>query len=326
MEQRALGASGLQVQPVMFGAWAIGGWFWGETDDDLATEALHASHDAGITWVDTAPIYGFGHSERVIGRALRGRDVRIATKCGLRWDDARGEAFFQTRAARLGPVDVKRNLRPESVRLECERSLERLGVETIDLYQCHWPDPSTPIAETMGELVRLRDEGKIRAIGVSNFSVEQLEETRRALGAVPLASHQPHYSALDRSIEAEVLPWSRAAGIATLAYSPLARGLLTGKVGLDRVFPAGDRRGELPGFSQASRARVLAMLAEVEPIRAVKQCTFAQLAIAWTVAQPGLTTAIVGARNARQAAENAEALSVSLSREERLELSRAWGL
>ena len=326
MEQRPLGETDLKVQPVMFGAWAIGGWFWGETDDDKAVQALHASVDAGIQWVDTAPIYGFGHSERVIGTALKGRDVRIATKCGLRWDDDKGEHFFRTKAARLGPVNVQRNLRPESVRLECERSLSRLGVEVIDLYQCHWPDSTTPIAETMGELLRLRDEGKIRAIGVSNFDVQQLEEARRALGSVPLASDQPRYNALDRAIEADVLPWCHERGVSTLVYSPLEQGLLTGKVSLDRVFPEGDRRGELPAFRRDNRARVLTALAALEDIRASKSCTFAQLAIAWTVAQPGVTAAIVGARDGRQAAENARGAELRLKPDELARMSHALEL
>ena len=314
---RPLGRSGLEVDPVMFGAWAIGGWFWGETDDRLAVEAIHASLDAGVRWIDTAPIYGFGHSEGVIGRAIAGRDVRIATKAGLRWDDEQGEAFFQTRAARLGPVNVNKNLRPESITLECERSLKRLGVERIDLYQCHWPDSTTPVDETMGALLELKEHGKIDAIGVSNFPVELLEKAQAALGDVPLASDQPRYNALDRAIEDDVLPWCRDHDVAVLAYSPLEQGLLTGRVSMDRVFPDGDRRAVLPRFRAENRARVLEALAEIEPIARAHGATLAQLCIAWTVAQPGLTSAIVGARSGPQAAENAGAMRLFLSDEDK---------
>ena len=305
----------MSFEPVVFGAWAIGGWFWGDTDDARAVETIHASLDHGVRWIDTAPIYGFGHSERVIGQAVRGRDARIATKAGLRWDDSRGEAFFQTRAARLGPVNVVRNLRPDSIRLECERSLERLGVERIDLYQCHWPDATTPVEDTMGELLRLREEGKIDLVGVSNFPVELLERARAALGEA-LATTQPRYNALDRAIEADVLPWCREQGVSVLVYSPLEQGLLTGRVSEDRVFPAGDRRGELPRFRVENRRRVHRALDEIRPIAERHGATLAQLVIAWTVAQPGVTAAIVGARSGPQAAENAGAMRLLLDPEE----------
>ncbi|HJN75405.1 MAG TPA: aldo/keto reductase [Myxococcota bacterium] len=325
--RRPLGRCSLEVDPVVFGAWAIGGWFWGDTDDDKAAEAIAASIDHGVGWIDTAPIYGFGHSEHVIGRAIRGREVRIATKAGLRWDSSvpGGEAFFQTRAARLGNVQVTKNLRPESIRLECEASLTRLGVERIDLYQCHWPDGTTPVEDTMGALLELKGEGKIDAIGVSNFGPELLERAQRALGDVPLASTQPRYSALDRAIEADVLPWCREHEVAVIVYSPLEQGLLTGKVTAERVFPPGDRRGELPRFSPENRRAVAEALSKLQPIAEEHGVTLAQMSIAWTFSRPGVTAAIVGARDGGQAAENAAAMHLSLADEELARIDEVLG-
>ena len=188
---RPLGQSELSIHPVILGTFAMGGWWWGPQDADDAKNAIQASLDAGATAIDTAPIYGFGHAEELIGASIRGRrkDALIFTKVGLRWD-GEGTFFFPTKH-QGSKRKVCFDLRPARIRQECEDSLRRLQTDVIDLYQVHWPDPATPIAESMGEMLRLREEGKIRAIGVSNYSVEQLQEAQQALGDVPLASTQP---------------------------------------------------------------------------------------------------------------------------------------
>ena len=202
MQTRRLGHSDLSVPPVIFGAWAIGGWYWGGTDDSAAISAIHASIDAGVTAIDTAPVYGFGHSESVVGCAIADRRdrVQILTKVGLRWDSTEGSHFFDD-----GGQTVHRNLRPASIHAEVEASLRRLGVDEIDLLQCHWPDPSFPVEATMEALASLVRAGKVRAVGVSNFDVALLTRARAALGSVPLASTQPRYSLMDRAIESDRL-------------------------------------------------------------------------------------------------------------------------
>ncbi len=322
MHYRKLGRSDLSVPAVSFGAWAIGGWMWGGSDDADAVRALQAAFDAGVTCVDTAPVYGMGHSEQVVAEALRGRreEIVVATKCGLRWDREEGELHFETTLPDGRRAPIYKNLRPASIRWECEQSLQRLGVDHIDLYQCHWPDSTTPIADTMGELVKLQEEGKIRAIGMSNFTVPMLEECQRH-GVV--VSDQPKYNALEREIEAELLPWCEANDVAVLAWSPIAQGLLTGKVTPDREFPEGDVRRGKPLFSRENRIRVAEMLAAVQPIAEGHGLTLGQLFIAWTIGQPGLTSALVGARNAQQATENAKAGSVTLAPDELLVIREA---
>ncbi len=315
MELRQVGKSDVRVSSIMFGAWAIGGWMWGGTDDDQAIRGIHAALDNGITTIDTAPIYGMGHSEEVVGRAIKGRrnEVVVATKCGMRWDRGEGEFYFETEVPKMGRRKVYRNLRPESVREECEASLRRLGVEVIDIYQCHWPDSTTPVAATMEALLALQQEGKVRAIGVSNFSPEQMAECLRH-GRID--SDQPKYNALERGIEADVLPFCREHGLSVFAYSPIAQGLLTGKVTLDREFPEGDVRRGKALFSAANRQKVLDMLERLRPLADDHGVSFAQLFLAWTAAQPGLTAAIAGARDEKQGAENARAGDIGLSEDE----------
>jgi len=316
LEPRQLGQSDLMVSPVVFGAWAVGGWYWGGQDDADSIRAIHAALDAGINCIDTAPIYGMGHSEEVVGKAIEGRrdKVLIATKCGLRWDTPRQGSNPWTYTGLDGTEKtVVRNLRKHAIIAEVEHSLRRLRTDVIDLYQCHWPDSSTPIAETMDALVTLKQQGKIRAIGVSNFTPEMLAE---CLQHGPLASDQPPYSLLRRDIEADVLPFCRQHNIGVIVYSPLQQGLLTGKVTMDRTFAPGDRRAGRPWFQPANRRRVLDALEKIKPIAQAHRATLAQVAIAWTIAQPGVTAAIVGARNPQQARENAQAASLQLSPDE----------
>jgi methylglyoxal reductase len=305
MQYRPLGPSGIDASVVAFGAWAIGGGpWWGPTDDAEAIRAIHAALDAGVTLIDTAPVYGFGHSEEVVGRAIAGRrnEVVIATKCGLWWGDETGTPFFE----QLGRT-VRRSLDPRTIRIEVEASLRRLGTDSIDVLQTHKQavEPfRTPIADTMACLEKLKDEGKIRAIGASTATPAQLAEYR---AAGTLSVCQPRYSLLDRRIEADVLPYCAAHGIATLVYSPLEQGLLTGRIGIDYVPPPGSFRHTLPWLKPGNRRRVLDLLASWRDLTAEYGCSLAQLVIAATVQQPGVTHALCGARTVAQALDNAGA-------------------
>ncbi len=327
MQRRRLGRSDLQVPVVCFGAWAIGGWQWGGHDDERAVRAIQAAIDCGMDAIDTAPVYGFGHSERVVGRAIAGRRERVVvmTKVGLRWDDTRGQLAFETTDLQGRKLRVHRNCRPWSVRWEVEHSLQRLGVETIDLVQIHRPDLTTPIPDTMGALLELRREGKLREIGVSDFSVRMMEEAQRALGDVALASDQPKYNLLDRAIEREILPWAREREVGVLVYSPLEQGLLTGKVPAERTFSPDDARSGRGTFAPEARARVNAALdRSLRPIAKRHGATLAQVAIAWAIAQPGITSAIVGARTEEQVRENAAAGDLKLEAAELTELQASF--
>jgi aryl-alcohol dehydrogenase-like predicted oxidoreductase len=325
MEMRPLGSSEIRVPSVIFGAWAIGGWYWGGSDDVVAIASIRKALDAGVTCIDTAPIYGCGRSEEVVGRALAGRrgEAIIATKCGLRWDREEGEFFFDDTHPSTGkPMKVYRNLRAGSIMEECERSLRRLATDVIDLYQCHWPDATTDLDETMDAMLRLREQGKIRAIGVSNFTPAMMDRCRKV---APVASDQPEYSLLKREIEADVLPYCRANGIATIVYSPLEQGLLTGAVTMERAFPEGDYRSDRAWFQRPNRRRVLDTLARtVRPIAAAHGATLGQVAIAWTIGEPGVTAAIVGARTPEQAEENARGADVRLTEDERRRIRLAF--
>ncbi|UCF35546.1 MAG: aldo/keto reductase [Acidobacteriota bacterium] len=322
MKQRLIGKSGISASAVSLGAWAIGGWLWGGQDDDQSIRAIQASIDSGINFIDTAPIYGFGRSEEIVGKAIRGRrdEVIIATKCGLRWQKdfpkqgnyhfSSDEAGIQQRGSDGALYDVYRFLGPESIRWEVEQSLRRLQIETIDLYQTHWQEETTPIEDTMATLLELKAEGKIRSIGVSNAKVHHMEKYR-SVGQ--LDADQEKYSMLDRKLESGSLPYCRKHDVAMLAYSPLANGLLTGKIGPDREFGAGDLRTWNKRFTVENRRKVASLLRELEPIAESYQLTLAQLVIAWTIAQPGVTHALVGIRNEAQAKANAKAGVVDLS-------------
>jgi methylglyoxal reductase len=307
VHQRSLGQSGITASAVGLGTWSMGGWMWGGTDEKAAIDAIHASLDAGVTLIDTAPAYGLGLSEEIVGKAIAGRrdQVVLATKCGLVWHTTQGNHFFHEDGQA-----VHRYLGADSIRYELEQSLRRLGTEYIDLYQTHWQDPTTPIEETMTTLLDLKKEGKIRAIGVSNVNPEQLE-AYSSVGT--LDSAQEKYSMLDREIEAELLPYCREHHIAMLSYSSLALGLLTGKIGPDRQFNGDDQRITDPRFSIENRQRVADLLEQIRPVAEQYQLTLGQLAIAWTLHQPGITHALCGARNPQQALENAKAGAVTLS-------------
>jgi aryl-alcohol dehydrogenase-like predicted oxidoreductase len=276
---------------VGFGAWAIGGpwrFGWGSVDDDESVAAMRRAVELGVNWVDTAAVYGLGHSEEVVGRALApyrvGEEVFVFTKCGRRWE------------GRPGGV-IENDLRPESIREECERSLRRLGVERIDLYQFHWPDwmTGTALEDSWGTMVELAEEGKVRWIGVANFDVEQLA---RCEAIRHVDSVQPPLSLLARGARATVLPWADKHGTGSIVYSPMASGLLTGSFDGDRIarLDANDWRRESPQFREPALGRNLDLVERLQPIASGLGSTLPELVVAWTLAQSGVTAAIVGAR------------------------------
>lgn len=324
MQHRPLGKSDVHVSPVIFGAWAIGGWMWGGSDEAESIAAIHASIDAGVNTIDTAAVYGQGHSEELVGRAIKGRrdKVVIATKCGMRWDDPKQEGTYSFETTENGKsYKFYKNAKSHSIEYECEQSLRRLGVDTIDLYQIHWPDLSTEPEDSWAAMEKLRQAGKVRAIGVSNFDVRWLERIERV---APVASNQPPYSLINRGIEKNVLPFCRENSIGTICYSPMERGLLTGKVGPDREFGEGDHRKGHKFFTKESRQRIHDALQTLQPIADKHKATFAQLVINWTIHEPGITAALVGARNADQAKQNAAAMGFVLSNDERAQIRRAF--
>ncbi|MDP8223189.1 MAG: aldo/keto reductase [Candidatus Lernaella stagnicola] len=328
MRFRELGRSGIEASVVGLGAWAIGGWMWGGTEEKDGIAAIQAAIDAGISLIDTAPAYGYGRSEEIVGKAIRQRRDRVvlATKCGLVWEGTSGEFFFygnQRGQADESDPDARRiyrYLHPDSVRREVEQSLRRLGTDYIDLMQTHWPDATTPIQDTMAELLKLKDEGKIRAIGASNVEPSHLREY---LAAGQLDNIQENFSMIDRQIERDLLPMARENGLAVLAYSPMVLGLLTGKIGPDRRFEEGDLRLGDPRFSAEGLQRMQGLLAGFQPIAENHDATIGQLVIAWTAAQPGLTHVLCGARRPDQAAENAAAGDLLLSEDELVRIDAA---
>jgi len=295
MQTRKLGNSDLQITPVGYGAWAVGGsgwqFAWGSQDDDDSIAAIHTALELGVNWIDTAAVYGLGHSEEVVGRALKswsGPRPYIFTKCGLRWD-SKGQ--------------VQKVLSADSIRREVEDSLRRLSVDVIDLYQIHWPpDPdSTALEAGWSTMADLKGEGKVRWIGVSNFNVKQL---RRARAIAPVTSLQPPYSLLHREVEEEVLPYCLREGIGVIVYSPMASGMLTGAMTRERAakLPENDWRKTHPDFTEPNLSRNLELVERLREVARRHNRSIGEVAIAWTLRHPAVTGAIVGARNARQAA------------------------
>jgi aryl-alcohol dehydrogenase-like predicted oxidoreductase len=293
METRQLGKSDLKITPVGYGAWAIGGggwqFAWGAQDDNESIAAIHRALELGVNWIDTAAVYGLGHSEEVVARALKtwsGAKPYIFTKCGLRWD-AQG--------------NVQKILRADSICREVEDSLRRLAVDTIDLYQIHWPpDPDSPeLEEGWSILAALQRQGKVRWIGVSNFNVKQM---RRAQSIAPITSLQPPYSLINRGVEEDILPYCLREGIGVIVYSPMASGLLTGAMTPERAakLPKDDWRSSDPEFREPKLSHNLALVEHLRGIGKRHGRPPGQVAIAWTLRNPAVTGAIVGARNARQ--------------------------
>jgi len=307
---REIGRSGVKASAVGLGTWAIGGWMWGGTDEAQSIAAIQASLDAGVTLIDTAPAYGLGRSEEIVGKALAGRRDKavIATKCGLVWHTQKGRHFFDQDGK-----PVHRYLGRDAIIHEVEQSLRRLGTDYIDLYITHWQDPTTPIAETVAALEELKKAGKIRAIGASNVSRAELE-LYIATGA--LDAIQERFSMIDREIEADLLPLTVPNGVATLSYSSLALGLLSGTIGPDRVFAGDDQRKDNPRFSVANRQKAGDFSEAIRTVAERHDASIAQVVIAWTLAQPGVTFALCGARSPAQALDNARAGTLRLTQED----------
>ena len=321
MKYRPLGKSGIEVSVVGFGAWAIGGWMWGGTKKNDPEGAIHAAIDHGINLIDTAPMYGYGHSEELVGAALKGiRDkVVLATKCGMVWYKQEGDKFFDASdtGEAEGEADKKYevyiNLRPAMIRYEIEESLRRLKTDRIDLYQTHWQDSTTRTEDVMAELLLLKQEGKIRAIGCSNATIEQMQ---RYQSVGQLDTDQEQYSMLQRQHEADNLPYCHDHKVAFLAYSPMALGILSGKIGSNHQFGAGDVRSGNAWYQKENRSKVDALLNVIQSVAETKNLTIAQTVVAWTLEQKGCSHALVGARNADQAIANAKAGDVELTEEE----------
>ncbi len=316
MQYREIGQSGITASAITFGAWAIGGWMWGGADRKEALEAILASFELGVTSIDTAPAYGQGLSEEIVGDALKvlpRHKLQILTKYGLRWDMQKGQHFFSSKFNDGSPLEVYKYAGKESVIEECEQCLRRLGTDYIDLFQIHWADPTTPIEETMEAIVQLQKQGKIRAGGVCNYTADQMKVAETV---VSLASNQVPYSMVFRDIEKEVVPYCIENNKAVIAYSPLHRGLLTGKFKPGHVYNDGDTRETNRFYTAENINRTNVFLDTIKPLAADKNITLAQLVIAWTIQQPGITLALVGARNADQATQNAKASDVIITPEE----------
>jgi aryl-alcohol dehydrogenase-like predicted oxidoreductase len=314
MQTRKLGNSDLHITPVGYGAWAVGGsgwqFAWGSQDDTDSIAAIHRALELGVNWIDTAAVYGLGHSEEVVARALKswsGSRPYVFTKCGLRWDE-QGQ--------------VQKVLSADSIRRELEDSLRRLSVDAIDLYQIHWPpDPDSPaLEEGWCTLANLKREGKVRWIGVSNFNVEQL---RRAEGIAPVTSLQPRYSLVHPDAEDEILPYCLRHGIGVVVYSPMASGLLTGTMTRERAvrLPNNDWRSGDPDFTEPNLSRNLALVAVLRKIAKRHNRAVGEVAIAWTLRHPAVTGAIVGARNAQQSEGVMRAGELRLTDEELNEIN-----
>ena len=303
---RTLGNSDLELTPIGLGTWAIGGgdWpnAWGPQDDADSIAAIHRAVDLGVNWIDTAAVYGLGHSEEIVGRALKSlsRKPYIFTKCSLRWDADRS---------------VYNSLKASSIAEEVEASLKRLQVDTIDLYQIHWPKPDDEVEEGWETLARLQEEGKVRWIGVSNFSVDQM---KRAMNIAPITSLQPPYSMLRRAIETEILPFTQANGIGVINYSPMLSGMLTGKMTTERAanLAPDDWRRKNKEFNEPRLSQNLRLVELLREIGSAHGVTPGVVAIAWVLHNPAITGAIVGGRSQQQVEETAPALTFRLTEEE----------
>ncbi len=313
MQKKRLGNSDLELTPIGVGAWAMGGngwaFAWGPQDDDESIQAIHAALDGGVNWIDTAAVYGLGHSEEVVARALAGRSNRpyVFTKCERTWNENR---------------EIKPSLKADSIRQECEASLRRLKVDVIDLYQIHWPQPDEDIEEGWGELAKLKQEGKVRWIGVSNFDAKHMERIGKI---APITSLQPPYSAISPEIETDILPYCQQHNIGVIVYSPMKSGLLTGKMTRERVnaFPADDFRRKALAFQEPNLTRNLKLQDAMQAIGARHGRAAGEVAIAWVLRHPAVTAAIVGMRSAEQAKGVLGALEFRLSADELSEIDRA---
>ncbi|MDH5717127.1 MAG: aldo/keto reductase [Spirochaetia bacterium] len=313
MKKRKLGKNGPEITVIGLGTWAIGGpwqFGWGKQEDKKSIEAVIKSVEQGINWIDTAPAYGLGHAEKIVAKALKeiNEDIFVATKCGLVWDD-RGR--------------IQRHNKAESIRKECEDSLKRLETETIDLYQIHWPDPNTSIEESWGEMVKLKEEGKVRYIGVSNYTADMIENCEK-IGHVD--SSQPPFSLLKREIEKDVLPVCDKNQTATLAYSPMQAGLLSGSFNHEKLknLASDDWRKKDYFFKEPLFSKIVQAVDKLKEIAREKNVSAGTLALAWVLHKKGVTSAIAGARNELQAKENAAAAELEINLEESLKIEKIF--
>jgi aryl-alcohol dehydrogenase-like predicted oxidoreductase len=314
--KKKLGSSTVYVTPLAFGAWAVGGWMWGGAEEKSSLRAIRAWYDLGMTTIDTAPAYGFGKSEELVGQAMQGvaRDkYQILTKYGLNWETPAGEFYFDSIDNAGKPVKFYKYSSPARVLKECEDSLRRLKTDYIDLLQIHWADPTTPIADTMGAVAKLIEQGKVRAAGVCNYNVQQVEE---ALKTVNIVSNQVPYSMINRGIEKDVVPQALKKGMSIVPYSPLQRGLLTGKIKPGHQFGPGDTRENNRFYKIENINGANALLSRIKPIADAYQATLSQLVINWTTRQPAMDCVLVGARDETQVKENVKALDFVLTDED----------
>lgn len=316
MEYRKLGNSELELSTITYGAFAIGGNMWGGNEKKDSIDSIHASIDHGVTTIDTAPFYGFGLSEEMIGEALKSQDrskVQLLTKFGLVWDgsnNGKGDFFFD--ADDNGKkIPVYKYSSKNSVIKEIEESLKRLQTDYIDLLQIHWPDSTTPISETMEAVETLIQQGKIRAFGVSNYSIPQIQEAQKT---VQIASNQVAYSMLNRKIESDLIPFTVSENIGIIAYSPMERGLLTGKYFTDGKLKDNDHRNGY--FGQFDLQKVKTLVEELSSLANTKHISISQLVLRWTTLQKGISIVLAGARNAEQAVSNAKTMDFDLSASE----------
>jgi methylglyoxal reductase len=318
MKKRQLGKNGLPASVVAFGAWAIGGWKWGGADADASVKAVQASLDQGVDFIDTAAVYGFGLSEQIVGKAMEGRardQIILATKCGLRWDIETDTLHAESEGQR-----IFRTLERQSIRWELEQSLQRLGTDYIDLYQTHWPDPATPLEEVIDTLQELKREGLIRAWGFCNETAERLE---KACESGDISTDQERYSMLDREQDTANLPVCDQHELGFLCYSPIAQGLLTGKMDGKRQFAEGDLRIGNPRFAPAVLEALQAVLAPIKSLARDRGLSTEQLVLAWTLEQKGVSHVLVGTRDVQQAVSNAAAGNIELDDEELAMISQA---
>ena len=315
MEYRALGQSDIKVSELAFGAWAIGGWLWGGAYSKDAIKAIETAVDHGMTTIDTAAVYGFGLSEELVGKAIKGKRARvqILTKFGLSWDEKKGEFFFASQDNAGKDINIYRYSSKEKVISDCDQSLKRLGTDHIDLYQIHWADPTTPVSETMEALEILIKKGKIRAGAVCNYSLELMAEAEKIFS---IASNQVPYSMVNRAIEKDIVPHCIDNKIGILAYSPLQRGLLTGKIKQGHIFNDGDSRPTTIYYKEPNLSRILKLTGNLKEIADELKVTLSQLVLNWTIQQPGITCALAGARNAAQVLDNVKAADFRLTAEE----------
>jgi aryl-alcohol dehydrogenase-like predicted oxidoreductase len=315
MEKRKLGNSDLEVSVLAFGAWAIGGWMWGGADSKEAVKAMETAIDNGITTIDTASVYGFGLSEELVGKAIKGkRDrVEVLTKFGLSWKGTMGEYFFDSKDNGGNTVKIYKHSSKDKVIEDCDSSLKRLNTDYIDLFQIHWPDITTPVSETMEALEILIGKGKIRAGGVCNYSSALVKEAQSVFS---LASNQVPYSMVNRKIEEEIVPLCIENNIGILAYSPMQRGLLTGKIKAGHLFNDGDTRPTTPYYKEPNLTKILSIVEKIRPVAENHNATIAQVVLNWTMHRPGITCVLAGARNPEQVLDNAGAVSFNLLREE----------